>query len=220
MHYKEFVDTISDLEQEYELTELVYFGAIERLKDVQKDVSRLDDVKHVQRVMKLFLICWGMNRVVRRKGVDWKRLADSIRKLEPEFTVLRNKRFLTPRLFEDKAVFDAIKKIYGELDSIPYLGSPTTLSKILHLLNPEIFVMWDNAIEREYHKLNRHIDYSANGYLEFLKDAQKGFLLILSEYHRETGKTIDVIEQELKSQHQNRTMTRLIDEYNWVTAKR
>lgn len=220
MRYKDFVETINGLEQEYELTELVYFGAIDRLREVQKDLSKLDDVQHLRRTIRLFLISWGlMNRVVGRENLDWKRLGDTLRNLEKDFAILRGKRFLNPKLFEDITISNTIKKIYGELDVIPYLGSPTALSKILHLLNPEIFVMWDNAIVKDYHEINRGIDYSADGYMEFLKEVQKRFLAAFTEFEKETGKTSNVIEEELKSQH-NRTITRLIDEYNWMTAKR
>jgi len=221
MHYKEFLETTNKFEQDYELTELVYFGAVERLRDVQKDVSKIDDVQHVQRVIKLFLISWGMmNRVVGRKNLDWKRLGDTLRKLENDFAVLRGKRFLTARLFDDKTVSDAVEKIYRDLDLIPYLGSPTTLSKILHLLNPEIFVMWDNAIVNDYHKINRHVDYSANGYLEFLRESQKTILATLGEFERETGKTLDTIEGELRTHYHNKTITKIVDEYNWMTTNR
>jgi hypothetical protein len=61
----------------------MYFGALEKLKEVQEDLGKLDDVKHVRRVIKLFLIQWGnMNRVVGRKSIEWNRLGETLRNLE------------------------------------------------------------------------------------------------------------------------------------------
>ncbi|HLE76102.1 MAG TPA: hypothetical protein VI864_08725 [Candidatus Bathyarchaeia archaeon] len=216
MHYNELVDKINHFEEEYELIELVYSGAIERLKGVQRDIGTIDDVKHIQRIIKPFLIGWGMmNRVVGRTGLKWKMLGEKLRNLEKEFGLLRGENFLTVK-FDDKEISDSIKTIYGELDAIPYIGSPTTLSKILHLLNPKIFVMWDNAIEEHYHRINHRVDCTAEGYLEFLKETQKAVLEALNEHKKATGKTLDTIEKELESKYKNKTITKLIDEYNWV----
>jgi hypothetical protein len=216
MQYENFIETIDEFEEDYELIELLYFGAIERLRDVQKDVSKLDDLKHIQRIMKLFLISWGMmNRVVGRKNLDWKKLGETLRSLEKEFALLRDKKFLNID-FNDETLSHAIKTIYGKLDPIPYLGSPTTISKILHLLNPEIFVMWDNAIVNFYHEIDPDVDYSASEYLEFLKLTQKTVIVTLSKFERETEKSLDNIEAELRRKYQNKTTTKLIDEYNWM----
>jgi hypothetical protein len=157
-----------------------------------------------------------MNRIVKRKdrkNVDWNRLTETLRKLEPEFALLREKRFLDLELFDDKAVCDAIKKIYGDLDPILYLGS-TTISKILHLLNPEIFVMWDGAILKRYRDKNKKVNKLADGYVEFLKDSQREFFTMCDD----AGKTTDVMEKELRSQHP-RTIAKLIDEYHWKPPK-
>jgi hypothetical protein len=215
MKYKDLSDNVNKFEEEYELIELIYFGAIEKLREVQKDLSKIDDVKHIQRIIKPFLVNWGMmNRVVGRKGLNWKKLGETLRNLEKEFGLLRDKKFLTIN-FNEQVISDSIKTIYGKLDPIPYIGSPTTTSKILHLLNPEIFVMWDNAIVEEYHRKNRRVDYTARGYLEFLKETQKAVLEAFIEHEKETGKTLDKIEEELESKYK-KTITKIIDEYNWV----
>jgi len=216
LQYENFIETINEFEEDYELVELLYLGAIERLRDVQKDVSMLDDLKHIQRIIKPFLISWGMmNRVVGRENLDWKRLGGTLRSLKNEFASLRNKKFLKID-FKDETLSHAIETIYSKLDPIPYLGSPTTISKILHLLNPEIFVMWDNAIADFYHEIDPDVGYSASGYLEFLKLTQETVSATLGKSERETGKSLDKIEAELRNKYQNKTMAKLIDEYNWI----
>jgi len=219
MKYKDLIDTVSKLEEEYELTECIYFGAIEKLKEVQENISKIDDVKHIQRVIKLFLINWGMmNRVVGRKDLDWKKLGETLRSLEKEFRELRNRKFLTID-FNENTISNAIRTIYDRLDPLPYLGSPTTLSKILHVLNPEIFVMWDNEIVRKYKRRNFRVNTTAEGYLEFLKDAQKEIKEALNDYQKESGKQLCEIEIDLRNRCNNRTLARIVDEYNWMITR-
>jgi len=88
------------------------------------------------------------------------------------------------------------------------------------LLSPEIFVMWDNAIVQKYHKRNHHIDYSPEGYLEFLKEMQKEIIEALYEHKTETDKELDEIERELRQRFMNKTLAKIIDEYNWITKSR
>jgi len=218
MKYKELVEKVNELEEEYELTECIYFGAIENLTEVQEDVSKLDDVRHMRRVIKLFLTNWGnMNRVVSRDGLKWKELGETIRQSKKEFDELRKQRFISTE-FKEKTVSDAIKKIYGRIKKYPYLRGPTSMSKILHLLNPEIFVMWDEEIRKNYKKKNNLIRDTPEGYLEFLKENQKEILEALYDRQKEVGKGLEEIEQELTRKHGNRTLARIMDEYNWKIA--
>jgi len=219
MKYKDLIDNVSKLEEEYELTECIYFGAIEKLGEVQEDISKIDDAKHIRRIIRLFLINWGMmNRVVGRKDLEWKKLGETLRSLEKEFRELRDRKFLTTN-FNENTISNAIRTIYGKLDPFPYLGSPTTLSKILHLLNPEIFVMWDNEIVKKYKKRNFRVSTTAEGYLEFLKDAQKEIKEALNDHQKESGKQLDEIEKELRARCDNRTLARIVDEYNWMITR-
>lgn len=216
MKYKDIIDNADKFEEEYELIECMYFEALEKLKEVQEDLKKLDDVKHVRRVIKLFLIHWGsMARVVSRKGLKWIELAETLRNLEKEFGELRKRKMLTVD-FNDNTVASSIKTIYKKIRSYKYLGSPTTTSKILHLLNPEIFVMWDKAIFVSYHRRNNHIDYSPEGYLEFLKEMQKEITEAVYGYKTETGKELNEIERELRERYSNKTLAKIIDESNWI----
>jgi hypothetical protein len=83
MKYKDLIEKVDKFEEEVELTECIYFGAIERLRDAQQDLGKLDDVRHVRRVIQPFLIQWGMmGRVVGREGLDWIELGETLRNLE------------------------------------------------------------------------------------------------------------------------------------------
>jgi hypothetical protein len=218
LNYKELVEKVTEHEEEYEITNCIYFKALERLKEVQKDVSSLDDIQHMRRVIKLFLTNWGnMNRVVNRDNLKWKELAETIRHLKKEFDELRKHRFISTD-FNEKVVTDAIKKIYESIKKYPYLGGQTCMSKILHLLNPEIFVMWDDKIRKNYKKINNRIRDTPEGYLEFLKETRREIMEALHEYKDDTGKGLNELEKELRKDHGNRTLARIIDEYNWSIA--
>ena len=216
MKYKDLLDKVDELEEETKLAECMYFGAVEKLKDVQRDLTKLDDVQHIRRVIKPFLTQWGMmGRVVEREGLRWMELGETLRSLEKEFKELWGESFLTIEFNEEK-FSRAIKSIYSRLDPIPYIGGPTSIPKILHLFNPEIFVMWDTKIRENYRKKNNRIRDTPEGYLEFLKEVQKELKEAVRERQRETGKGLDDVEQEIRSRYNNKTLARIVDEYNWI----
>ena len=170
MKYKDLVDNVNKY---FYKIEAMYFRDIEKLKEVREDLNKLSDTHHLLGVVKPFLIKWGrMGRVVGRAGLSWKGLGETLRSLEKEFGRLRYKRFLTIN-YDEKTVRNAIRTIYRKLDPLPYLGSPTAISKVLHLFNPEIFVMWDIGIRKRYKNRNSRIRSNPEGYIEFLKETQK-----------------------------------------------
>lgn len=218
MKYKDLIDKVDKLEEEIELTECIYFGALEKLRNVKEDLGKLEDTQHIRRVIKPFLIQWGMmGRVAGREGLDWKKLGEILRSLEKEFGELRGKRFVLIN-FDEVKISSIIKNIYGKLRSVPYIGGLTSAPKILHLLNPEIFVMWDNDIRKLYKNKNNRIRDTPEGYLEFLKEVQRELKEALEDRQKETGKGLDETEQEIRSRYKHKTLTRIIDEYNWITA--
>lgn len=216
--YEKLLRIANEFEDEIELTECIYFGAIERLGDVRKNLNKVDDVQHVRRVIKPFLIQWGMmGRTVGRKGLDWKKLGETLRSLENDFDVLRNRRFLTID-FNERNVSIAIKNIFSRIRSIPYIGGHTSTPKIMHLLNPEIFVMWDEDIRKSYQERNSRITDSPRGYLEFLKQTQEELMRSIRGRQERTGRGLDEVETEIRSKYKNKTLARIIDEYNWMMA--
>jgi len=157
----------------------------------------------------LILSTWNFARFryfVKRFG--FKKLNDTLLKLKPYFNKLKNKKFRTINL--DKHRFD-IKRIFKKLSrikGIEYVGA----SKIMHLINRNLFVMWDNYIRgakrKFYYKslakncwqYGRPKKYKkdGNGYFEFLKDNQRIFKDI--GFHQTPRKTF----------------AKAIDEYNYA----
>lgn len=212
LKYKDLIDKVNKYHYK---NEPIYFEAIADLEELRKDLTKLDDTKHLIGIVKPFLIKWGrMGRVVGRKGLNWKGLGERLRSSEKDFDNLRKERFQTVDFEKDK-ISDSITTIYGKLDPLPYLGSPTTISKMLHPLNPEIFVMWDNKIREKYKKENRRIRDNPEGYLEFLRETQKEIRDALNDRKKETGNGLDEIEKEIRSKYKNITLAKIIDEYNY-----
>lgn len=93
---------------------------------------------------------------------------------------------------------------------------PTACSKILHLIQPELFIMWDKAISQFYHDVHRknglqHQKGEEICYFEFLKDMQKLSLELLK------SNTESVILKDLKDiSKYDKTLAKALDEYNYM----
>ena len=217
MRYEEFVESIKNYEDSFWFGEYVYFKALEKLEEVRADLKLLETEKHVKQVIKIFLIQWGrMGRAVDRKDLDWEQLAKQLRNSKESFQKLQGKSLLDLNL-DDEEIEDAIKKAYNSA-KVKYIGA-TAISKILHLLNPELFVMWDDDIRKKY-----KVAGNAAGYLEFLKIVKKEIEEAIEEEATRRGcskkEIADRICKELPSnklgpEYSRKTLAKLIDEYNW-----
>lgn len=193
-----------------------YFHSTRALATVRGDLRRLNDAKDLLETVKPFLVGWGgLARVVGRQNLSWSPLGQALRSLEKEFAEIRNKRFLTVD-FNDERILNAVKTIYSKLDHLSCFGGQTTISKVLHLLNPEIFVMWDSTIRKMYKPHNSRIRENSEGYLEFLKETQGEFLEALNDRARLTGKTLDEVEEQIRDRYRGKTIAKIADEYNWI----
>jgi hypothetical protein len=145
-NYDDLVKYIKNYEEAFWFYEYVYLKTIEELEPVRAGLEKLDTKEHVLPIIKMFLIQWGrIGRTVDRKDLNWDQLTKQLRNTKEAFKKLQGKTFLDIN-FDDKEIKDAIMKCY-EAARIKYFG-PTAISKILHLFNPEIFVMWDEKIRK------------------------------------------------------------------------
>ncbi len=120
---------------------------------------------------------------------------------KPLFEQLKGKEFCKVDFEEIKEVVEKIFNSFSEIKGIKYTGA----SKVMHLLNKDLFVIWDAYISgnkpRKYYlqlKLD-HTKYSrdAESYINFLKDMQKKFCHINKGF-------------------KGRTFAKCIDENNYV----
>jgi hypothetical protein len=215
MKYKSLIENVDKYSYK---NEHIYFKTIASLEQIRKDLSKIDETKHLIGILKPFLIKWGrMGRVVGRDSLDWRSLCEKLRSLEIDFGNLRSERFRTID-FEKDDISDSITHIYAKIDPLEYLGSPTTISKTLHVFNPEIFVMWDADIRKRYNSKNSFIQPNADGYFEFLKETQKEIIDALNDGKKVTGKELNEVEMEIRNRYENKTLAKIIDEYNYGLA--
>lgn len=112
--------------------------------------------------------------------------------------------------------YENIVTLYTTTRKYPSLGLTAT-SKILHLSQPELFVMWDNAISKFYHKIHskngvKHQIGEEKCYFEFLKNMQQLSKDLLK------NNTESVILNKLKEiSNYDKTLAKALDEHNYVT---
>jgi hypothetical protein len=143
------------------------------------------------------------------KEFDLTYFRNEIDILKPHFDTLKNERFESIDItkFDDsiRTIFDRLSCIKG----IEFTGAP----KIMHLKNPNLFVMWDGYIrgekpKKDYKNLSilkygdwtyKQYSKDSNGYLDFLNDMQIRF-------------------KNIKPSEISKSMAKAIDEYNYVNV--
>lgn len=144
-----------------------------------------------------FLKAWKIRYTKRIKPI---KLKEKLRKLNAHFQVFRNECLMALDFDREMTLNDRRMKVSEVVKEI-YLGlcdekgiGPTSAAKIMHGVNPEVFMMWDRKIREGY-------GYDGNevGYLRFLIEA-RSILLRMASYLRET----------------DRSATKLLDEYNYM----
>ena len=115
-------------------------------------------------------------------------LTRAIEKTHPLFKELKGT--ISDADFNEKG--ETIKRIYKILSSVKGVEYTGT-SKVMHILKPELLVMWDTAIRKDYGYSSR-----PEGYLEFQKAMQNIF-------------------SGVSWNNPQKTLAKAIDEYNYAT---
>lgn len=118
----------------------------------------------------------------------------------------------------DNSVFDATELAFDRLTSIRGVG-PTTASKILGVLYPRFFVMWDTPIQRVYFNWAQ---CNGRAYVTFMKEMQNSALSIVADarkQEREIGDPAETISKEI-CQKPPFPLAKFINDYVWLTVTR
>jgi len=116
-------------------------------------------------------------------------LIDAVHACLPILEKLKGKSFAETNFDE---IENEVKQLYSTLSKVKgaeYTGG----SKVLHILNRNLFVIWDSYIRKKY-----GYNVTANDYFRFLKYMQSRFAGI-------------------EWTDSNKTLAKAIDEYNYVT---
>ncbi|MCL7389375.1 MAG: hypothetical protein LZ173_05495 [Thaumarchaeota archaeon] len=196
--------SISSFEKTLEIWRELYI-----LDDVfyEKIISELDfrniNPKKTYCYLLRFLELWGVRRTAVK--VDPRKLSETITCLRPLLTDLNHNLIeVDLQTIEEKVI-----EVFNKISRVDNIG-PTSSSKILHLLIPNLFIMWDREIAREF-----DVQMNSGGYVNFLKMC-KSIYEKLSEKYKEQG--VDNPTAYLLSKFK-KPLTKLLDEYNWLYTR-
>ena len=179
------------------------------LQQLRQNPSAVSDQDFENKVIG-FLNEWG-NRTPYELAPEIK---NRLTKLTPHFALLRAQTLESCNL-DQQTLRDAIITIYVELTKT-YGFADTGASKIMHVMNDGLFVMWDKAI-REYFPQKGKLPSGGESYLQFLKKMQEETIQVSDDYRRLgfLGKPSQFISQKLNYPF-TKTLAKLVDEFNWV----
>jgi len=165
-----------------------------------------------------FLQTWGGMRIPKKERVDRiaKDLVKAFIAVAPIFRQLHACRLETLELTDN--LKSEIEDTYRAL-RMPGLG-PTGVSKVLHVLNPALFVMWDAEIRQHYKKCGVITSDKPAEYVKFL-DHMYGLAQDVIEDASRLG--VDdpacFLSHKLNI-HPSLTLAKFIDEYNYMRFTR
>lgn len=117
-------------------------------------------------------------------------LENAIDKSSSLFTVLKDENFQGVNFEKIGSVVKQIYNILSEVKGVRYVGA----TKIMHLINRQLFVMWDTSIRENY-----GFGTSADDYLNFLKEMRRMFGGIEWQDKKPLTKAIDEFNYVIKS---------------------
>lgn len=115
-----------------------------------------------------------------------------------------------------KMISTIIREMYDELCGVHGIGS-TSASKILHGINAQVFMMWDQFIRPGY---GYHED-NAEDYLKFMAVCQTILKRIIENCQKKRGYDTTTAKKEICEQaypdlEVKKPLAKLLDEYNWM----
>jgi len=145
----------------------------------------------------IILAVWNIARfrVLKNEESEYRKMLDGLEKTidkgKPKFDSLRWKDFKT---FKFKEIETSMKEVYSELSNIKGVEH-TGASKVMHLLNRDLFLMWDSDMRKKY------------GYKRYKPDADS-----YVRYHEKMQETV----KNIKWNRSDKTLPKAIDEFNFV----
>lgn len=178
-----------------------YETVLEVVKD--KQIEKLVSVD-VSKMFK-FLRQWGVQGLNR---VDIEEMLQTLRNIKSDLQALSGENIIS---IDFNQYGPHITRCFEQLHRVYGLG-PTAVSKILHILNPDVFVMWDTYITQAY-----NVSRNASSYVEsFLPLMQKLLKAALDKFAQDNGYTFSDAISIMILKANGRSLAKIIDEYNWL----
>lgn len=153
-------------------------------------------------ILASYLLKWGkMGRVLGNQGC--KAIASMLKELEPAFHRFENTELSTISLVQNE---EEIKELYDRILNSQWTSKkgrvkrvgPTTTAKVLHLVNPYVFMIWDRKIREDY------------GFGETGEEYVR-FMTVMQDWIRNLSPLLESLKLEC-----GKTSTKIVDDYNWI----
>ena len=185
------------------------------LKNLKRNPNICKDEDVQKKIITEFLNTWGGCRIQKGAAQPIKR---KILSLQSDLKVLDKLKIKDVEF--TSTIENAVENCYNRIQRIKNLG-PTATSKLLHVLVPELFVMWDTEILKYYGR-NPKISDSGKGYCIFLKE-MKSMANEIKVSFREAKLPLakpkqtpaEYLSERMKYNHE-KTLAKYLDEYNWI----
>ena len=201
--YEEFSSLVDSYESSYKALDSIYVAALQLFEN--KKLSDLNNAE-VESILHPYLLEWGkMRRVLGFKGCN--RIGDKLREMDHQLTGLRQEALSTVNLDRMSREF---ADIYDEVMNAKWKSEkgknkrvgPTAASKTLHLVAPNLFIIWDRKIRDNY-------VLGENG-AEYVR-----FLVNMQIWLKRLKSPIDALQRRY-----GKSRIKTIDEYNWIKCNR
>ena len=213
--YHDLVDSNKEMWRDYTAGSEGYIDTIKR-RDIWDNLDKVT-TRDAEQVILKFLNNW----LCRIPYKHPKEVRKALQKSSKYVYLLKKERLEDVNFHkkikvgdEKLEIRDIIEKSFKPLDEVNRVGS-TAISKIMHMINPNLFVMNDAEIREKYGYAD-----NAEGYINFLMRMQILLNEVLDEYcrrHRVNQKTAK--KGILREAHKHETITTLIDNFNWLKVK-
>lgn len=199
---EEFSRIVGTYEKRYGKLELVYRDVLAKFQ--VKELSDFDK-DYLVSILTQYLFKWGkMARVLGFKGCET--LGSKLIQMDSQLKNFKQESLSTIDIIKNSG---KITTIYDEIMNTRWKSNrgrikrvgPTSTSKALHLVAPNLFMLWDRAIRNYYGFKDNGVEYS-----RFLKTMQHWF--------NELKPTIERLQQQC-----DKSCTKIIDEYNWIKCR-
>ena len=197
----EFSKLVNLYESTYSKLDSIYMKALQDIETKQlRRFSRID----TESILYPYLLKWGnMKRVLGYRGC--KKIGEKLKEMDSKIAKLREVHLSTVDLEgrenEFALIYDDIMNANwkSEKGRSKRVG-PTAASKVLHLVAPNLFMIWDRAIRKYY-----GFKEDKTEYVQFLKD--------MKYWMDKLGKRIVTLQIRY-----GKSSTKIVDEYNWIKS--
>jgi hypothetical protein len=173
-----------------------------------------------------FLNEWGGRHIKKDREVAQVFLR-TLNELQSKFQSLSKYTLLTlnfdnqGQLAQD--IFDGLRHMSwentGPFRSVTVTLGETFASKLAHVMNPSLFVMWDDGIAGRF--LRHNMIQSSFDYVGFLKLMQEEAKSVTSDFEALVGSGDPALFLSEKFGYSiPKTLPKFLDEYNWLCSQR